>query len=129
MLSNVKKDVKYWTLQTIAYKIENLKRFKDTDDVMRGALSGRPKKTTTTEAEHIENELSNNPFLPVKLLADNMKYPCRNSEEASKKANFKCAHPCKRPLLTPLHIEQRLAWAHSVERWYQPQWDAVLFFR
>ena len=55
MISNVKKDVKYWTLQTIACKFENLKRFKDTGDVMRGALSGRSKKMTTSEDEHIAN--------------------------------------------------------------------------
>ena len=104
-----------------------LKRFKDTGDVMRGTRSGRPKKTTTAEDEYIANELSNNPFSPVKRLANNMNVHAETVRRRLKKANFKCARPCKRPLLTPLHIEQRLAWAHSVERWYQPQWDAVLF--
>ena len=35
-----------------------------------------------------------------------------------------CARPCKRPLLTLLLIEQRLAWGHSVELLYQAQWDS-----
>ena len=109
---------------TAAYWV---KRFKDTGDVMRGTRSGRPKKTTTAEDEYIANELSNNPFSPVKRLANNMNVHAETVRRRLKKANFKCARPCKRPLLTPLHIEQRLAWAHSVERWYQPQWDAVLF--
>ena len=67
-------------------------------------------------------------FHQLKLLANNMNVHAETGRRRLKKANFMCARPCKRPLLTPLHIEQRLAWAHSVERWCQPQWDDVLFY-
>ena len=51
----------------------------------------------------------------------------QQQRETSKKSQIQVYGPCKRPFLTPIHIEQRFAWAHSVERWYKPQWDAVLF--
>ena len=63
-------------------------------------------------------------FHQLKLLANNMNVHAETGRRRLKKANFMCARPCKRPLLTPLHIEQRLAWAHSVERLYQAQWDS-----
>ena len=43
-------------------------------------------------------------------------------------SGLKCRRPCMRVLLQEQLMNARLAWVVAHERWYQPQWNSVLFF-
>ena len=104
-----------------------LQKFATDGTVNDRPRSGRPKKTTANEDQRILQLHEEHPFFPVKQTANDQNVHPSTIRRRLKQGGLKCRRPYIGSPFKEHHRESRLEWCRDKDRWFGPQWDAVLF--
>lgn len=104
-----------------------LKKYNTHGTVEDRPKSGRPRKTTNDEDQRIVQDHEDQPFFPVKETATVYRLSVSTVRRRLKNAGLKCRRPYIGSPFKEHHRGLRYDWCVARDRWFQPQWDAVLF--